>query len=87
MLAKEEFNEVFGNFVKYKRKSKSWSQSKLAATIGNNAQNISRIERGELSPTLFWVSKLSHGFEMELDQLIIEFMTYYRSEWKGNSEV
>lgn len=79
MVEKSEFNELFGSFVKHKRTEKSWSQSKLAAAMGNNAQNISRIERGELSPTLYWVTKLSAVFKLELNEFIDEFVDYRKN--------
>lgn len=81
MIEKSEFNNLFGSFVSHKRKEKSWSQSKLAAALGNNAQNISRIERGELSPTLYWVTKLSTVFELELNEFIDEFVDYRRNRY------
>ena len=49
------------------------SQSDLAAKLENNAQNISRIERGEISPTLYWFSRLAEIFEQDLSSLILEF--------------
>jgi ribosome-binding protein aMBF1 (putative translation factor) len=72
-MEKSEFNERFGAFLRHKRNLKGWSQSRLASELGNNSQNISRIERGELSPTLFWISKLADAFEDELFVLIKEF--------------
>lgn len=41
--------------------------------LGNNAQNISRLERGEASPTLYWKSSLAKVFNTLLVQLIQEF--------------
>jgi ribosome-binding protein aMBF1 (putative translation factor) len=41
--------------------------------LGNNAQNISRLERGEVSPTLYWLKNLSEAFDVNLTQLIEEF--------------
>jgi len=45
-------------YVNSKRLEFKWSQADLATKIGNNYQNISRLERGEISPTLFWCYKL-----------------------------
>jgi len=70
---KTEFNIKFGTFVKAKREEIGFSQSQLAARMGNNFQNISRLERGEVSPTLYWCSLLSAALEVELDDLISDF--------------
>jgi transcriptional regulator with XRE-family HTH domain len=70
---KEKFNKKFGQFVSKKRIELGMTQSKLASLIGNNAQNISRLERGEVSPTLYWLTLLAKAFEMKLSELIDEF--------------
>lgn len=68
-----QFDKKFGQFVKKKRVEKGWSQPDLADKVGNNFQNISRLERGEISPTLFWCYKLADAFNMDLADLIKEF--------------
>jgi transcriptional regulator with XRE-family HTH domain len=70
---KEKFNKKFGAFVSKKRIELGMTQSKLASLIGNNAQNISRLERGEVGPTLYWLTLLAKAFEMKLSELIKEF--------------
>lgn len=76
-MDKSDFNQRFGAFLRHKRTVKGWSQSRLASELGNNSQNISRIERGELSPTLFWISKLADAFGDELSVLIKEFDEFH----------
>jgi DNA-binding XRE family transcriptional regulator len=66
------FDKKFGQFVKRKRTELKMSQAGLAAKVGNNFQNISRLERGEISPTLFWCYKLADAFEMDMTDLIKE---------------
>lgn len=39
----------------------------------DNYQNISRLERGEISLTLFWCYKLAEAFDMDLADLIKDF--------------
>lgn len=73
-MEKAEFNKKLGLFIKKKRLQKKWTQEMLADKMGNNYQNISRIERGELCPTLFWCSKLAEAFEMDLHVFIKEAM-------------
>jgi transcriptional regulator with XRE-family HTH domain len=72
-MDKLEFNLAFGRFLKSKRIKKNWSQLDLASILGNNPQNISRIERGELTPTIFWLIKLSSAFECKPSELLSEF--------------
>lgn len=72
-MEKGAFDKKFGLFVKKKRIAFGWSQADLAAKVGNNYQNISRLERGEVSPTLFWCYKLANAFEMDMESMIREF--------------
>jgi DNA-binding XRE family transcriptional regulator len=73
---KNKFNKKFGLFVAKKRIELGLTQSALASILGNNAQNISRLERGEVSPTLFWVKDLAKAFNMSLTQVIAEFESF-----------
>jgi len=70
---KIKFNKNFGKFIAQKRIQLGITQSELAARMGNNPQNISRLERGEISPTLFWVYNLSKVLEIKLHDLLKEF--------------
>ena len=57
-----QFDKQFGLYVKKKRLELKLSQADLASRVGNNYQNVSRLERGEISPTLFWCFKLAEAF-------------------------
>lgn len=72
-MEKLEFNKAFGQFLKEKRIERGWSQVDLASELGNNFQNISRIERGELTPTIFWIQKLAKSFDCKPSELLDEF--------------
>lgn len=73
LMEKPEFDILLGKFVKAKRTNKEWSQSQFAARIGNNFQNVSRLERGKLSPTLYWcIEYLAPAFELSASELIKE---------------
>ena len=72
MNKKADFKIALGEFVRRKRLEKGWSQSDLAAKLGNNYQNISRLERGETSPTLEWCYKLAAAFEMSMVDFVRE---------------
>lgn len=75
-MDKAKFNTKFGRFVAKKREQRGLTQSELASMVGNNAQNISRLERGEVSPTLFWLTLLAKAFELTLTQLVEEFESF-----------
>jgi transcriptional regulator with XRE-family HTH domain len=72
-MEKLEFNKAFGLFIKKKRTLKGWSQTDLASLLGNNSQNISRIERGELTPTIFWFQKLANAFDYSASEFLKDF--------------
>ncbi len=69
----KSFDKHFGLFVKKKRIEMGWSQAELASRVENNFQNISRLERGEITPTLFWCYKLASVFEMDLPKMLNHF--------------
>ncbi|MBI5538662.1 MAG: helix-turn-helix transcriptional regulator [Bacteroidia bacterium] len=69
-MEKSEFNKKIGQYLKKKRLQKKLTQAELASIIGNDFQNISRIERGVLSPTLYWLSKVTDALEMNLGDFI-----------------
>ncbi|MCE3295028.1 MAG: helix-turn-helix domain protein [Crocinitomicaceae bacterium] len=75
-MNKSDYNKLFGNYIKNKRESKGWTQIDLASFIGNNSQNISRMERGEITPTIFWLEKLADTFECKVSDLLTEFEAY-----------
>ncbi len=58
------------------------SQSDLADLMSNNFQNISRLERGLITPTLYWVKNLADAFEFKLSDLIIEFEMFIKMQEK-----
>lgn len=71
-MDKQKFNKRFGKFVAQKRTALKLTQSELAAKVGNNPQNISRLERGEVSPTLYWTLQLAKAFDTTLSELVSE---------------
>jgi transcriptional regulator with XRE-family HTH domain len=84
-MEKQRYNILFGEFVRFKRSKKNMSQSDLADLMGNNFQNISRLERGLITPTLFWVQNLAEAFEIKLSDLIIEFEMFVKIQGKQQS--
>lgn len=52
------------------------SQPDLASIMGNNFQNVSAYERGEVAPTLFWVNRFLEATETDK----VEFMKQFFEE-------
>lgn len=79
-MDKVRFNKLFGDFVRFKRASLGLTQIDLADRLGNNYQNISRLERGEVSPTFFWIYSLAEAFEVEIVTFVAEFDKYSKKK-------
>ena len=75
-MEKTAFNKIFGEFVREKRIHLKLSQSNLGDRMGLDYQYISRVERGLISPTLFWIIGLSNAFELPLELFIREFVEF-----------
>jgi transcriptional regulator with XRE-family HTH domain len=78
-LEKIEFDKKLGLYIRQLRKEKTWNQRDLATKMGNPYQNISRLERGEISPTLYWIGRLSEVFEMSLSEFVEGFEQFTQS--------
>lgn len=78
MPQKEQFKIIFGEFIKEKRKQNHLKQTELADLMGNNFQNISSLERGEINPTLYWTTQLAHSFNQKLSDFIIDFERFQK---------
>lgn len=85
-MEKNGYNILFGDFVRFKRSQEGMSQSDLADLMGNNFQNISRLERGLITPTLYWVQNLADAFDLKLSELILEFELFVKNQGKQKSK-
>lgn len=72
-MEKDNFNKLFGEHIRDTRQKKGITQADLASAMGVNFQNISAIERGEVSPTVFWITNLCEGMEIEPETFFSEF--------------
>jgi putative transcriptional regulator len=68
----KQFDKQFGLYVRRKREELGWTQDELASRVGNNKQNISRLEQGEITPTIFWCYKLAATFEKSMKEMVEE---------------
>jgi transcriptional regulator with XRE-family HTH domain len=75
-MDKAAFNKLFGEFVRQKRLEQKLSQPQLSYKMGLDYQYISRVERGLISPTLYWIYGLSKALDMTLIQFVSELTIY-----------
>ena len=64
-------SERFGSVIRQLRKSRGWSQERLAADAGVNRSYMGEIERARAVPTLATAEKLAQALEMPLSVLIV----------------
>ena len=69
-MEKTELNKRIGKYLKTVRLRKKMTQVELAGKIGADFQNISRIERGAVGITVYWLSKITDALEMNLGDFI-----------------
>jgi transcriptional regulator with XRE-family HTH domain len=63
-------SERFGAVIRELRKSRGWSQERLAADAALNRSYMGEIERAHAIPTLATAEKLAHALEVPLSDLI-----------------
>jgi transcriptional regulator with XRE-family HTH domain len=59
------FNKSLGLYIKSVRENRGLTQAELSALMNINPQNISGYERGERSPSLFWITRLCKALQMK----------------------
>jgi transcriptional regulator with XRE-family HTH domain len=62
--------DAFGERLRGERRGRSWSMDRLAAASGVSRAMISKIERGESSPTAVLLGKLSAALELSVSELL-----------------
>ena len=78
-MEKTTFNKVFGEFVRDKRIVLNLSQAQLSDKMALDYQYISRVERGLISPTLYWITTLASAFEMQPQDFVKEMLEHIHS--------
>jgi transcriptional regulator with XRE-family HTH domain len=68
---------LFGAFIKKLRQENKMTQPELADRMGNNFQNVSAIERGEFTITIYTAQKIANAFEISLPSLFKCFEEFY----------
>lgn len=63
-------SDFFSRRLKVERQSRNWSIANLASRAGVSRATISKIERGESSPTAVILGRLSAAFGLTMSQLL-----------------
>jgi transcriptional regulator with XRE-family HTH domain len=83
-MEKATFNKLFGEFVRNKRMMMELSQAQLGDKMALDYQYISRIERGLISPTLYWITRLAESLEYNPLDFSSELLSFiYKNEEHG----
>ncbi len=79
-MEKAEFSLLFGAYIKKLRQENKMTQPELADKLGNNFQNISAIERGEFTITIYTAQKIANAFKISLSSLFKGFEEFYNKK-------
>ena len=60
-----------GDRIRLLRKEKNMSQLQLAVLMNNHAEQLGRIERGELNVTIGTLQKIAEGLETSISELVM----------------
>ncbi len=74
-LTSEEFAARFGEGIRAARQSRAWTQVQLAEAAGLSSNYVARLERGELSASLF----VAHQLCLALDSDVVAIFNLPRS--------
>ena len=68
---KRNFLIEIGQLVKSKRESLDITQSELARLTDKDRQNINRLEKGYINPSIVYLKELADGMQIELSDLLL----------------
>ncbi len=71
-MDKSAFNKHLGLLIRKKRIEKGLTQLELADKMNLDYQYISRIERGMITPTVFWMKNLCEALEIKTSKFLDE---------------
>jgi transcriptional regulator with XRE-family HTH domain len=71
-MEKTDFNKTLGAWIKEVREQKG-TQSDVATLMEMDAQNLSKYERGLISPTVFWIHKFCNATGTDFSEFMSEF--------------
>ena len=69
-MKKEKLLKKLGARIKQIREEKGITQAELANSIGKDQQSLQRLEKGNINPSLYYLSEIAIGLEIDLSQLL-----------------
>lgn len=73
--------KMFGAHVRALRETKGLTQKELGARLDKDFQSIQRVERGVVSPSLYYLYELAVGLDVEL-KVLMDLKTESKSKSK-----
>ncbi len=75
-MEKSAFNNSLGLYIRKVRIEKGLTQLELAVKMDIDFQYISRIERGLISPTLYWILELAKAMDCSDLEFLSGFLVF-----------
>lgn len=72
MFSNYEFDKLVGERVKSIRKEKGLSQSELANSIGKDQQAIQRLEKGRVTPSIYFIYEICNSLNVTINYFFDE---------------
>jgi len=72
-LEKELWLKAFGNYLKKVRKGKGISAAELGRRIAMDPPNITRLEKGQVNPSLYLLKKICDSLNLSLHEFFDDF--------------
>lgn len=69
-MDKNEFLIRLGKRIRFLRKQKNYSLFDLADKTSKDYNSISRVERGEINPSAYFLWEISQGLDVKIDELL-----------------
>ena len=73
MIDKTEFQKKIGEHIKKQREAKGYSGAEFAKMLDMDRPNLHKLERGGYSPSLFLLTKVAEGLEMNIQEFLEGF--------------
>ena len=68
-IDKTEYLKKLGNRIKFARKRKGWTQTRLASEMGLKPSGLSKIEKGQVNPKIIQLRTIKAALDMEWKEL------------------
>ena len=69
-MEKEKFIKALGEQIGQIRNDKKLSLYKLAQKTGKQPGALQRLEKGKITPSIYYLSEIANGLGVELEELV-----------------